>query len=115
MGLKRNSSENSIFFKRICQLTTMKVATIVIFLVSLVGLNNGYANAQKDNQLHKIYHIYIKNQYIGAVSNEKLIDQHIEDKVKKLAHNTMIYLLIRQIYPLYQSKFSKRIQMMKIL
>lgn len=83
MGLKRNSSENSIFFKRICQLTTMKVATIVIFLVSLVGLNNGYANAQKDNQLHKIYHIYIKNQYIGAVSNEKLIDQHIEDKVKK--------------------------------
>ncbi|MGE7623377.1 peptidoglycan DD-metalloendopeptidase family protein [Viridibacillus sp. NPDC096237] len=83
MRLKRNSSENFIFSKRTRQSTAMKAATIVIFLMSIIGFNTNYANAKQDDQLHKIYHIYIKNQYIGAVSNEKLIDKHIEDKVKK--------------------------------
>ncbi|MBK3496796.1 M23 family metallopeptidase [Viridibacillus sp. YIM B01967] len=85
MRLKRNSSENIRSPKRNRQSTAIRVATIATLLISVFTLNIGYANAQQDSQLHKIYHIYMKDQYIGAVSNEKSIDTLIDDKVKKVS------------------------------
>ncbi|KOS61089.1 M23 family metallopeptidase [Lysinibacillus agricola] len=59
-----------------------KVSIITVLMTSLT-FNVGFAKENHKEDLNKIYHVYVGNQYIGAVSNEKAIQEIIASKEKE--------------------------------
>lgn len=60
-----------------------KVAVLAILLSSLT-LNLGFAKEiEEKNTFEKIYHVYVADSYIGAVSDESVIQQLVEEKEKE--------------------------------
>lgn len=45
-------------------------------------INMGFAKEYNKENLNKIYHVYVGNEYIGAVSDEKAIQEIIASKEK---------------------------------
>lgn len=58
------------------------ISLIAVFL-STITFNLAFANEGDLKSIDKIYHIYIEDRYIGAVSDEKKVDKMIEAKEKE--------------------------------
>lgn len=60
-----------------------KKAVITTFLITAISTSHAFANETSANNFEKIYHIYLGDTYIGAVSNEETVTEMIETKVQK--------------------------------
>lgn len=59
----------------------MKKAAVTALLASSFTFNIGYAKNNEGNQFEKIFHIYASGKYIGAVSNEKAVEDLVDAKI----------------------------------
>lgn len=76
VGNSDNVEHNKKFFR--------KTAMTIVLLTS-VSFNLAFANNETSSKsIDKIYHIYIGEKYIGAVSDEKLIKKTIEEKESEI-------------------------------
>ena len=57
-------------------------------------INMGFAKEYNKENLNKIYHVYVGNEYIGAVSDEKAIQEIIASKEKWQVSNSKVYPLM---------------------
>lgn len=62
--------------------SSFKKASIVVVLMTSLTINMGFAKEYNKENLNKIYHVYVGNEYIGAVSDEKAIQEIIASKEK---------------------------------
>lgn len=58
--------------------------SIIAILMTSLTVNTGFAKENHKEDLNKIFHIYIGNQYIGAVSNEKAVQEIIKSKEREV-------------------------------
>ncbi|MGE7676230.1 peptidoglycan DD-metalloendopeptidase family protein [Lysinibacillus sp. NPDC094403] len=63
--------------------SSIKKVSIITVLMTSLTLNVGFAKENHKEDLNKIYHVYVGNKYIGAVSNEKAIEEIISSKEKE--------------------------------
>ncbi|MGE7953266.1 peptidoglycan DD-metalloendopeptidase family protein [Lysinibacillus xylanilyticus] len=63
--------------------SSIKKVSIITVLMTSLTFNVGFAKENHQEDLHKIYHVYVGNKYIGAVSNEKAIQEIIASKEKE--------------------------------
>ncbi|SOC39360.1 M23 family metallopeptidase [Ureibacillus acetophenoni] len=62
----------------------IKTATISAILLSSVTFNLAFAKGSEDHgSLDKVYHIYLADNYVGAVSNADTVEEIIEEKEKE--------------------------------
>lgn len=61
----------------------VKKATITVLLTSSLTFNMAFANEGNDKALKEIYHIYSEDQYIGALSDKKEMENLLEQKVQE--------------------------------
>lgn len=54
--------------------SSFKKASIIVVLMTSLTINMGFAKEYNKENLNKIYHVYVGNEYIGAVSDEKAIN-----------------------------------------
>ncbi|MGE7695534.1 peptidoglycan DD-metalloendopeptidase family protein [Lysinibacillus sp. NPDC094177] len=73
---KKNNRFNDNF-------SSIKKVSIITVLMTSLTLNVGFAKENHKEDLNKIYHVYVGNKYIGAVSNEKAIEEIISSKEKE--------------------------------
>jgi murein DD-endopeptidase MepM/ murein hydrolase activator NlpD len=59
----------------------MKKAAVLVVLASSLTFNIGFAKDNESSQLQKIFHIYASGEYIGAVSNENVVKDIVEEKI----------------------------------
>lgn len=60
---------------------TFKKAIVALFLTSSLTISAGFAKADDQSSVfNKIYHVYNGEEYIGYVSDKKLVDELIENK-----------------------------------
>lgn len=59
----------------------MKKAVIIAVLASSLTFNIGFAKDNESSQLQQIFHIYASGEYVGAVSDEKVVNDLIERKI----------------------------------
>ncbi|WP_285399489.1 M23 family metallopeptidase [Lysinibacillus sp. fls2-241-R2A-57] len=64
-------------------LSSIKKVSIITVLMTSLTFNVGFAKENHKEDLHKIYHVYVGNKYIGAVSNEKAVQEIIASKEKE--------------------------------
>ena len=64
---------------------SFKVVAVMVLLVSILSTGSASADDTDENDLETIFHIYNKQQYIGAVSSEYAVEALIEEKVKDLS------------------------------
>lgn len=62
--------------------SSFKKASIVAVLMTSLTINMGFAKEYNKENLNKIFHVYVGNEYIGAVSDEKAIQEIIASKEK---------------------------------
>lgn len=60
--------------------SSFKKVSILAVLIASITFNIGYA--KEKNHLNKIYHVYVGQEYIGTVSDEKAVLKIIEEKEK---------------------------------
>lgn len=58
----------------------LKKAAITTLLFTAIGSSYVYANSTSANSFDKIYHVYVGDTYIGAVSKEEAVTEIIETK-----------------------------------
>ncbi|RLQ93988.1 peptidoglycan DD-metalloendopeptidase family protein [Falsibacillus albus] len=77
------SNVSSNFPKLNINLSTnlIKKAAITALVVSAFSIHSVSANDDK-SELDKVYHVYIKDQYIGTVSDKSIIEKIIDEKEK---------------------------------
>lgn len=63
--------------------SSIKKVSIITVLMTSLTFNVGFAKENHKEDLHKIYHVYVGNKYIGAVSNEEAIQEIIASKEKE--------------------------------
>ena len=61
----------------------MKKAAIIVVLASSLTFNIGFAKDNESSQLQEIFHIYASGEYVGAVSDEKVVKDLVEEKIEK--------------------------------
>lgn len=71
----------------------IKKTAITIVLLTSVSFNLAFANDDSSKSIDKIYHVYIGDQYIGAVSDEKSIEETIELKEQEIRSQYSQYKL----------------------
>ena len=59
----------------------MKKATVLVVLASSITFNTGFAKGNQSNELQEIFHIYVSDEYIGAVSDEDVVKDLVEEKI----------------------------------
>jgi murein DD-endopeptidase MepM/ murein hydrolase activator NlpD len=59
----------------------MKKAAVTALLISSFTFNIGFAKDNESSSLQKIYHIYASGQYVGAVSDETVVEQLVNNKI----------------------------------
>lgn len=62
--------------------SSIKKISIITVLMTSLTFDVGFAKENHNEDLNKIYHVYVGNKYIGAVSNEKAIEEIIASKEK---------------------------------
>ncbi|MFC9540638.1 peptidoglycan DD-metalloendopeptidase family protein [Lysinibacillus sp. NPDC056959] len=62
--------------------SSIKKISIITVLMTSLTFDVGFAKENHNEDLNKIYHVYVGNQYIGAVSNEKAVEEIIASKEK---------------------------------
>ncbi|MGE7691031.1 peptidoglycan DD-metalloendopeptidase family protein [Lysinibacillus sp. NPDC097214] len=67
--------------------SSIKKISIITVLMTSLTVNVGFAKENHNEDLNKIYHVYVGNKYIGAVSNEKAIEEIIASKEKEVGQN----------------------------
>ena len=65
-------------------LSSFKKMSIIAILMTSLTVNTGFAKENHKEDLNKIFHIYVGDQYIGAVSNEKAVQEIIASKEKEV-------------------------------
>ncbi|MFJ7733096.1 peptidoglycan DD-metalloendopeptidase family protein [Lysinibacillus sp. NPDC097231] len=65
--------------------SSFKKVSIIAVLMTGLTINVGFAKANHKEDLNKIFHVYVGNKYIGAVSNEKGIQEIIASKEKEMS------------------------------
>lgn len=65
-------------------LSSFKKMSIIAILMTSLTVNTGFAKENHKEDLNKIFHIYVGNQYIGAVSNEKAVQEIIASKEREV-------------------------------
>ena len=84
MNLKWNTGKREKFFPDQMQnnkSNLMKKATVIALLASSITFNIGFAKDYENGQFNKIFHVYASGEYIGAVSEEKAIEDLISEKI----------------------------------
>ncbi|MGB5944475.1 MAG: hypothetical protein WBG45_00190, partial [Paenisporosarcina sp.] len=59
----------------------MKKAAVIVMLASSLTFNIGFAKDNESSQLQKIFHIYASGEYVGVVSDEKVVKDLVEEKI----------------------------------
>jgi murein DD-endopeptidase MepM/ murein hydrolase activator NlpD len=59
----------------------MKKAAVIAVLASSFTFNIGFAKDNESSQLQQIFHIYASGEYVGAVSDEKVVNNLLEKKI----------------------------------
>ena len=59
----------------------MKKAAVIAVLASSFTFNIGFAKDNESSQLQQIFHIYANGEYVGAVSDEKVVNNLVERKI----------------------------------
>ncbi|MEQ6355586.1 M23 family metallopeptidase [Lysinibacillus sp. M3] len=62
--------------------SSIKKISIITVLMTSLTFDVGFAKENHNEDLNKIYHVYVGNKYIGAVSNEKAVEEIIASKEK---------------------------------
>lgn len=62
--------------------SSIKKISIITVLMTSLTFDVGFAKENHNEDLNKIDHVYVGNKYIGAVSNEKAIEEIISSKEK---------------------------------
>jgi len=57
--------------------SSFKKVSIIAVLMTSLTINMGFAKEHTKENLNKIYHVYVGNDYIGAVSDENAIQEVI--------------------------------------
>lgn len=65
--------------------SSFKKVSIITVLMSSLMLNMGFAKEPNKENLNKIFHIYIGNEYIGAVSDETAVQKIIATKEQEVS------------------------------
>lgn len=84
MHLKRNTGDGKkISSDRKPNRTSniMKKAAITAVLASSFTFNIGFAKDNEESQLQKIFHIYASGEYVGTVSDEKAVNELVNEKI----------------------------------
>jgi len=84
MNLKRNIGDRKQILswqKKNRKSNLMKKATIIALLASSITFNVSFAKDDENKLFQKIFHIYASGEYVGAVSEEKAIQDMIDKKV----------------------------------
>ncbi len=63
--------------------SSFKKVSIIAVLMTSLTINMGFAKEHTKENLNKIYHVYVGNDYIGAVSDENAIQEVIASKEKE--------------------------------
>jgi len=63
--------------------SSFKKVSIIAVLMTSLTINMGFAKEHTKENLNKIYHVYVGEDYIGAVSNENAIQEVITSKEKE--------------------------------
>lgn len=80
-NIKRDFTKHQFLSLEQNKVSIMKKTAVTAVLLSTVTFNLAFANESKPNEsLDKIYHVYVDNNYIGAVSNEDTISEAIQTK-----------------------------------
>ena len=79
MGLKEKMEMRSQGFVKSLKNQGMKISLVAV-LVTAATFTLGFANADLKDEIKEIYHIYSGDEYIGAVSDEEIIEEMIEKK-----------------------------------
>jgi murein DD-endopeptidase MepM/ murein hydrolase activator NlpD len=61
----------------------MKKAAVTALLVSSFTFNIGYAKDNGSGYLQEIYHIYAKDQYVGAISDESKVKELVATEIEQ--------------------------------
>jgi len=61
----------------------MKKAAVIALLASSITFNIGFAKDSEINDLQEIYHIYASDDYIGAVSEKKVVEELVDEKAEQ--------------------------------
>jgi len=61
----------------------MKRAAVIIMLASSVTFNIGFAKDNVSGQLQNVFHIYAGGEYVGAVSEEKAINDLVDQMISE--------------------------------
>ena len=59
----------------------MKKAAVIVMLASSLTFNIGFAKDNESSQLQKIFHIYASGEYVGVVSDEKVVKDLVKEKI----------------------------------
>lgn len=59
----------------------MKKAAVIVMLASSLTFNIGFAKDNESSHLQKIFHIYASGEYVGVVSDEKVVKDLVEEKI----------------------------------
>jgi len=62
-------------------LKTIKRAAIITMLASTITLNIGFAKDNESSLLQEVFHIYASEEYVGAISDEKVLKELIDKKI----------------------------------
>jgi murein DD-endopeptidase MepM/ murein hydrolase activator NlpD len=84
MNLKRNIGDRKQILswqKKNRKSNLMKKATIITLLASSITFNVSFAKDDDRKLFQKIFHIYASGEYVGAVSEERAIQDMIDKKV----------------------------------
>lgn len=80
LGMKKVENNGNVKIYR----SFFRKTAITVVLLTSVSFNLAFSSDEPSENIEKIYHIYIGDEYIGAVSDEKLIEQTIAEKEQEL-------------------------------
>ncbi|MFY0520456.1 peptidoglycan DD-metalloendopeptidase family protein [Lysinibacillus sp. UGB7] len=74
--------------------SSFKKVSIIAVLMASLTINMGYAKEINHKEaLHKIYHVYVDNEYMGAVSDDKAVKEIIASKEKEAINQYKEYAI----------------------
>lgn len=87
---KINNNEN---IQLLHNTSIFRKTAITIVLLTSVSFNLAFASDKTPKNIEKIYHVYVGDTYIGAVSDEKEIEKAIESKEEEISKQFSQYKL----------------------
>ncbi|WAA09553.1 peptidoglycan DD-metalloendopeptidase family protein [Fervidibacillus albus] len=62
----------------------IKKTVIATLVVSTISINTAFADTKTSTNLQTIYHVYIENEYIGAVSDKEQVEDLVNSKIAEV-------------------------------